>query len=67
MLKKISSLTLIVLLMQMFFVNQTFAITKEEKFVEKVKAGIATLGTGSEAKIKVKLKDKTKIEGYIIK
>jgi len=51
--------------MQMFFVNQTFAGTKEEKLAEKVKTGVAKLGTGPEAKIKVKLKDKTKIEGYI--
>ncbi len=66
MLKKISSLTLIVLLMQMFFVLPTFAGTKEEKFTEKVKTGIAKLGTGPEAKIKVKLKDGTKIKGYIM-
>ncbi len=59
------SLTLVALLMQMFFVNQTFAGTKEEKLAEKVKTGVAKLGTGPEAKIKVKLKDKTKIEGYI--
>ncbi len=65
MLKKISSLTLIVLLMQMFFALPTFAGTKEEKFTEKVKTGIAKLGTGPEAKIKVKLKDGTKIKGYV--
>lgn len=59
------SLTLVVLLMQLFFVYPTFAGTKEEKLAEKVKTGIAKLGTGPEAKIKVKLKDKTKIEGYI--
>lgn len=63
--KKTVSLTLVALLMQMLFVNQTFAKTKEEKLAEKVKTGIAKLGIGPEAKIKVKLKDKTKLEGYI--
>lgn len=63
--KKILSFTIIALLMQMLFVNQTFATTKEAKFIEKVKTGVTKLGTGPEAKIKVKLKDKTKIEGYI--
>lgn len=37
----------------------------EAKFVEKVRSGIATLGTGPEAKIQVKLKDGTKLKGYI--
>ena len=65
MLKKTVSLTLIALLMQMLFVHSTFALTKEEKLAEKVKTGIAKLGTGPEARIKVKLKDKTKVEGFI--
>lgn len=64
--KKILSLTLITLLTQMLFVHSTFAGTKEEKFAEKVKTEIAKLGTGTDAKIKLKLKDGTKIKGYII-
>ena len=50
----------------MLFVHSTFAGTKEEKFTEKVKTEIAKLGTGTDAKISVKLKDGTKIKGYIM-
>lgn len=39
--------------------------SKEAKFAAKVKAGIAKLGTGPEARIEVKLRDKTKLKGYI--
>ena len=56
---------LILLLMQVFFVHPSFAATKEEKFAEKVKTGIAKLKTGEQAKVKLKLKDGTKLEGYI--
>ncbi len=38
---------------------------KEAKFAEKVKTEITKLGTGPEAKVKLKLKDGTNIEGYI--
>jgi len=44
------------------------AATKEEKqarFAEKVKAGVARLGTGEAARVRVKLRDKTKLEGYV--
>ena len=46
----------------------TFAKSKEEKaaeFTSKVKTGIAKLGVGPEAHIEVKLRDKTKLHGYI--
>ena len=56
---------LILLLMQVFVVHPSFAATKEEKFAEKVKTGIAKLKTGEQAKVKLKLKDGTKLEGYI--
>lgn len=49
-------------------VNFAYAESKTEKearFVEKVKKGIAKLGTGPEALIEVKLRDKTKLKGYI--
>lgn len=39
--------------------------SKEAKSAAKVKAGIAKLGTGSSARVEVKLRDKTKIKGYI--
>ena len=51
--------------MQTAFVHQSFAVTKEEKFAGKVKADIAKLGTGTDAKVKLKLKDGTKIKGFI--
>ena len=38
---------------------------KEKQQVEKLKAGIRRLGTGPDARIKVKLKDKTEVSGYI--
>lgn len=39
--------------------------SKEAQLAAKVKAGIAKLGTGSETRIVVKLRDKTKLAGYI--
>jgi hypothetical protein len=42
--------------------------TKEEKdaqFAQKVKQGISKLGTGVNARIEVKLRDKTKLKGYV--
>jgi hypothetical protein len=38
---------------------------KEARFAEKVKASIAKLGTGTEARIEVKLRDNRKLKGYI--
>lgn len=45
-----------------------YAAAKEEKearFALKVKDGIGKLGTGTEARVEVKLRDKTKLKGYI--
>jgi hypothetical protein len=38
---------------------------KEVRFIEKVKAGIAQLGTGPKARIEVKLRDKRTLKGYV--
>ena len=38
---------------------------KEERQLQKLKDGIRKLGTGPDARIKVTLKDKTEIAGYI--
>jgi hypothetical protein len=38
---------------------------KEAKLAADVKSGIVKLGTGSAARIEVKLRDKTKIKGYV--
>lgn len=63
--KRIIFLTLTIFLTHVLIASPTFAGTKEAKLLEKVKSGITRLGTGTEAHIKVKLKDGTKIEGYI--
>ena len=45
-----------------------YAASKEEKqarYAEKIKASVLKLGTGESTRVKVKLQDKTKLEGYI--
>jgi len=64
--KKAISFTLISLLLQTIFATHLLANTKEEKEAGKVKVGILKLGTGPDAKVKVTLKDKTKLEGYVV-
>lgn len=69
MFKKILSLMLVALLIQLASVTPASAKTKEEnkqaQRTEKVKAGIAKLGVGEMARVKVKLQDGTKLEGYV--
>ena len=68
MFKKLLSLLLIALLINLAGMKPAFADSKEEKqarFAEKVKASVLKLGTGEAARVKVKLQDKTKLEGYI--
>jgi hypothetical protein len=69
MFKKLGSFTLVCLLM-----HTTAAIgfagtaaEKESRRIEKIKGGIARLGIGKEARITVKLIDKTKLSGYLAK
>ena len=38
---------------------------KQSRFVERVKEGIRKLGTGEEARVEVKLRDKRKLKGYV--
>ena len=38
---------------------------KEARFAQKVKTEIAKLGTGPDARVEIKLRDKTKLKGYI--
>lgn len=38
---------------------------KESRHAEKVKAGLTKIGTGSVARVEVKLRDKTKLKGYV--
>ena len=68
MLKKVLSLVLVGFLLNVTGVSFAYAGSKEEKearFAEKVKEGIGKLGTGAEARIEVKLRDKTKLKGYV--
>ena len=67
MLKKICSVTLAALLLQAVAVPAfaRSAAEKESKRVEKVRTQLAKLGTGSGARVRVELRDKTKLEGYI--
>ncbi len=68
MFKSILSLALVGVLVHCAGAAPVYAATKEEKqarFTEKVKTGIAKLGTGEAARVRVKLHDKTKLEGYI--
>ena len=63
---RLLSLTMIGLLPNLFsFPSAAGSTAKETEFVEKVKAGIAKLGTGHEARIEIKLHDKRKLKGYI--
>jgi hypothetical protein len=68
MLKKFLSLALVGLLINMVSVSPVYARSKEEKqarFAEQVKGGVLKLGTGTDARVEVKLHDKTKLKGYI--
>ena len=68
MLKKILSLALAGAFMAAASAQPASALTKAEKeaqFAERVKAGIAQLGTGTDARVEVKLRDRTKLKGYV--
>ena len=68
MFKKILSLSLIALLINLAAMAPAYAASREEKearFAGKVKASVLKFGTGEAARVKVKLRDKTKVQGYI--
>ena len=69
MLKKLFSMMLACLLTQLVFAQPASAAgakaEKEARFAEKVRAGILKLGTGPEARVEVKLRDKQKLVGYV--
>lgn len=67
MLKKICSAILATLLLQAAAVP-AFAKTNAEKDArraEKVRTQLSTLGTGTDARVSLELRDKTKVEGYL--
>lgn len=68
MCKKFLSFVLIGLLLNSAFNSIANAKTnteKEAKFATKVKTEIAKLGVGKDARIKVILRDKTNLKGYV--
>lgn len=68
MFKKYLVLGVSVLILNLSLGASVFANMKTEnetKFAEAVKANIAKLGVGKDAQVKVKLKDGTKLKGYV--
>lgn len=68
MFKKILTIAIGGLLIQAVCVQSVSAASKAEKqaqLAQKVKAGILKLGSGNEARVAIKLRDKTKVAGYI--
>jgi hypothetical protein len=68
MFKRILSLALVAALLSVAGPASVRAASKAEKearFIEKVKQGLVKIGTGTEALVEVKLKDKTKLRGYV--
>lgn len=68
MLNKVISLLVVAVLLHVSGVGCAYARSKEEKethFADKVKQGISKLGTGPDARVDVKLRDKRKLKGYI--
>ena len=67
MLKKICSVVLAGLMLQAAAAPALAksAAEKEAKRAETVRAKLSKLGTGPDARVKLELRDKTKLEGYI--
>jgi hypothetical protein len=68
MFKKFLSLLLVAALAQTAALAQAPArpgADKEARQAEKVRAGILKLGTGPKARVRLELRDKTELEGYV--
>ena len=68
MFRKLVALLLVALVINLAGVRLAYADSREEKqarFAEKIKANVLRLGTGESTRVKVKLRDQAKIEGYI--
>ncbi len=66
--RKLVSLLLVALVINLAGVRLAYAESKEEKqarFAEKIKANVLKLGIGESTRVKVKLRDQAKLEGYI--
>ena len=65
---KVTSILLIIVLAHIAYPSRALAGERPEKeaqFAQKVKSEVAKLGTGPDARVEVKLRDKTKLKGYI--
>ncbi len=67
MLKRLLTLMLAALLAQLAHAPAAAATKaeKEARLAEKVRAAVARLGTGREAVVELKLRDKTRLKGYV--
>ena len=68
MFRKLITVLLVAMVLNLAGVRPAYADSKEEKqarYAEKVKANVLKLGSGESARVKVKLRDQTKLEGYI--
>ena len=68
MFERVLCLVLVGFLLSVAGVRPAYAGSKEEKetrLAEKVKEGISKIGTGAAAHVEVKLRDKTKLKGYV--
>ena len=67
MFKRILSVALVALLFNMVALRAHAATEaeKQARFAGKVKAAVLKLGTGEAARVRVKLRDKTTLEGYV--
>lgn len=68
MFKRVLCLVLVGFLLSLAGVRPAYARSKEEqetRLAEKVKEGISKIGTGAAAHVEVKLRDKTKLKGYV--
>jgi hypothetical protein len=68
MFKRILAVALAAMLVNLVAAGATHAATeaeKQAKFAGKVKASVLKLGTGEGARVRVRLRDKTKLEGYV--
>jgi hypothetical protein len=45
--------------------SESTKLSKEAELAEKVKTGISKLGTGANARVELKLRDKAKLAGYV--
>ena len=68
MFRKLTTLLLVALIINLAGVRLAYAESKEEKqarYADKIKANVLKLGTGESTRVKVKLRDKAKLEGFI--